>query len=253
MSQIGLLYHSIFIQESFGRGLIPENFERLRAQRLRWLMGPPQQLQRHWRLYWSLGKPSQLTLWQRVIETAHILDGFRPMLSLFMLPLTAFTTLSLIVNQEVIVVPLFLWLLLLVSIPAQLVNLWMMFSLLGCKFPKAILGALMVTASLGYARYLASFKVVFAFKPLSWIRTSKFTVLPDRWQALQTTLPEIVLAGLHLAIAALIASHASFESLDLVSLAAFSFFIQGCSFLLAPCLALLAEQLDSETGIDGSQ
>lgn len=235
-------YHSIFVQESFGRGLIPENYDRLRAQRMRWLMGPPQQLKHHWRLLWSIGRKSHLTPWQRVIETVHSLDGLRPLLTILMLPLTIFTTISLIVNQEVVVIPIVMWTLLLVSLPVKIAQQWLTFSLMGCKSFKAILGALMVTASFGYARYLACFKIVFAFKSISWIRTSKFKVLPDRWQALQTTMPEIALAAIHFAIAFLIGAHASFQSLDIVLLSAIAFFFQGCAFLLAPCLALLAEQ-----------
>ena len=100
----------------------------------------------------------------------------------------------------------------------------------------------MVTAAFGYTRYLSCFKVVFAFKPISWIRTSKFKVLPDRWQALQTTVPEMILAVIHFAIAILIGAHASFQSIDIVLLSAISFFFQGFSFLLAPCIAFLAEQ-----------
>ena len=235
-------YHSIFVQESFGHGLIPENYDRLRAQRMRWLMGPPQQLKHHWRLYWSLGHPSQLTPWQRIIETVHSLDGLRPLLALLTLPLTAFSTISLIVNQEVITIPSVFWILLLVSLPVQMAKQWLTFSLMGCKSIKSIVGALLVNASFTYTRYLACFKVVFAFKSISWIRTNKFKVLPDRWQALQTTLPEITLAGIHMAIAVLIGAHASFETIDFVLLSAISFFIQGCAFLIAPCLALLAEQ-----------
>ncbi|MFM1843557.1 MAG: hypothetical protein RLZZ490_2300, partial [Cyanobacteriota bacterium] len=69
----GAGYRSLFLTESFGRGLIPDTFRDYKKQRLRWTMGPIQQLQRHWRLYlpkpWAT--PSQLTPWQKCLELSH--------------------------------------------------------------------------------------------------------------------------------------------------------------------------------------
>ncbi|MGB8698216.1 MAG: glycosyltransferase, partial [Thermosynechococcaceae cyanobacterium] len=98
----GLGYTSIFLTETFGRGLIPETFRGYKKQRLRWTIGPIQQLQKHWKLYLpdSFGIPSKLTFWQRILEFSHGLGGTLPVLSLAFLPLGLATVWSILHHQE---------------------------------------------------------------------------------------------------------------------------------------------------------
>ena len=48
-------YNSVYVDESYGKGLMPLNFEGLKKQRFRWSFGGMQILRMHWRklLPWS--------------------------------------------------------------------------------------------------------------------------------------------------------------------------------------------------------
>src|SRR3546814_10069956 len=51
-------YHSVYVNRSFGRGLIPDSFMEYRKQRFRWAYGAVQILKRHWKspLPFGLGR-----------------------------------------------------------------------------------------------------------------------------------------------------------------------------------------------------
>src|SRR3546814_13552005 len=42
-------YHSVYVNRSFGRGLIPDSFMEYRNQRFRWAYGAVKILKRHWK------------------------------------------------------------------------------------------------------------------------------------------------------------------------------------------------------------
>ncbi|BAS11721.1 xyloglucan glycosyltransferase 4 [Arthrobacter sp. Hiyo8] len=44
-------YDSVYLNEPFGWGLIPETFTAYRKQRFRWTYGPVQEMRRHWRMF----------------------------------------------------------------------------------------------------------------------------------------------------------------------------------------------------------
>jgi cellulose synthase/poly-beta-1,6-N-acetylglucosamine synthase-like glycosyltransferase len=62
-------YHSLYIRKSFGRGLMPFNFEGLKKQRFRWCFGGIQILKKHWEalMPWAhwVDPDNKLTLAQR--------------------------------------------------------------------------------------------------------------------------------------------------------------------------------------------
>lgn len=237
-------YTSLFINHTFGRGLIPENFRLYKKQRLRWTIGPIQQIQRHWRLYLpsGMGSPSLLTGWQKVIEIAHSIGGLRPAIATISSPLLCITLVALVQNGEIIPVPSFVWIFAIVAFSVGLVHVVLTFYLLGCRSPRAMLGASTSTMALSYIRLLGSFKGLRFWKSWPWTRTYKFKALPNRWAALQTTWPELLLALLYLGLAGAIAPFASIYPPDLMLLVAAGFVCQAIAFLMAPLMALLAEQ-----------
>ena len=64
-------YDSVYLNHSFGRGLIPDNFSAYKTQRFRWAYGAVQILKRHWR---SLADDANLTQGQRY----HFISGWLP-------------------------------------------------------------------------------------------------------------------------------------------------------------------------------
>ncbi len=65
-------YTSVYVNEDFGHGLVPESFAAYKVQRFRWAYGAMQILRGHWQQLWS--PRSGLTLGQRF----HFLGGWLP-------------------------------------------------------------------------------------------------------------------------------------------------------------------------------
>src|SRR5690606_11759377 len=63
-------YEGVYVNKTFGRGLIPETYEDLKKQRFRWTAGPVQQLLAHWRLFLprALGGSEHLHGWVKLME-----------------------------------------------------------------------------------------------------------------------------------------------------------------------------------------
>ncbi len=66
-------YEAIYVPNSYGRGLMPDNFADYKRQRYRWAYGAMQILRRHAGELFGR-KPSRLTLWQRY----HFVAGWLP-------------------------------------------------------------------------------------------------------------------------------------------------------------------------------
>jgi cellulose synthase/poly-beta-1,6-N-acetylglucosamine synthase-like glycosyltransferase len=65
-------YTSVYVNQDFGHGLVPESFAAYKIQRFRWAFGAMQILRSHWSQFWS--PTSGLTLGQRF----HFLGGWLP-------------------------------------------------------------------------------------------------------------------------------------------------------------------------------
>lgn len=66
-------FYGIYLGETHGRGLMPEDFAGYKRQRFRWIHGPTQEFRRHWRLFlpkkWAMA--SHLTVPQKVLFAYH--------------------------------------------------------------------------------------------------------------------------------------------------------------------------------------
>jgi cellulose synthase/poly-beta-1,6-N-acetylglucosamine synthase-like glycosyltransferase len=61
-------YQGVFVEKSFGRGIMPLTFSSLKSQRFRWCFGGMQILRRHWRnlMPWHRSPDNRLTVGQRL-------------------------------------------------------------------------------------------------------------------------------------------------------------------------------------------
>ncbi|NEQ95986.1 MAG: glycosyltransferase [Cyanothece sp. SIO2G6] len=236
-------YQSIFIPETFGRGLIPENFRGYKKQRLRWTIGPIQQIQQHWRLYLPnpLALPSKLTFWQRILESDHSWGAMQPMIALLNLPLGIATLVSIIYHQEVIEIPPIFWVATVALLPAGLANIWLTYHLLGCDRWRDIAGAILASASLGYVKLAGSVLAWRWWQPMPWRRTNKFKALPDRLKAWNAVKPELLTALLFIVSSGIVAPYAHYNPPDFLCLVAIGLFLAGITSLAAPLMTLLAE------------
>ena len=91
-------YDSVYVKDSFGRGVTPDTLSGYMTQRYRWVYGAMQILKRHWRAL-LLGKQSDLTPAQRYYFVAGWLPWFSDALALM------FTVASLFLTAQILIDP----------------------------------------------------------------------------------------------------------------------------------------------------
>jgi exo-beta-1,3-glucanase (GH17 family)/cellulose synthase/poly-beta-1,6-N-acetylglucosamine synthase-like glycosyltransferase len=92
-------YDSVYVKDSFGRGLMPDTFSGYMTQRFRWVYGAMQIIKAHWRSFLP-GKKSPLTTAQRYYFLAGWLPWFSDALALI------FTFTSLILTAIILYDPI---------------------------------------------------------------------------------------------------------------------------------------------------
>jgi cellulose synthase/poly-beta-1,6-N-acetylglucosamine synthase-like glycosyltransferase len=235
-------YASIYLKETFGRGLIPETFRSYKKQRLRWSMGPIQIIQKHWHLYlpdpWAT--TSKLSSWQRLFEIYRGYEHIKPIFSLVFFPLSIGTLSSIIYHQETIKLPLVILLEGCTISIFAVVNTWLQYRLLGCNLIVDIIYAMFANRSLQYVRFLAPLIVFFANTPIKWQRTNKFNQSANKFKAFKSTQTEFLLALIliFLGLVFLILDSYTYTNLSFVP---YIFFWYALPNLFAPLMALLAE------------
>ena len=236
-------YSSIFLMHTFGRGLIPENFLGYKKQRFRWTVGPIQQLQKHWRLYLPkpFAKSSQLTDWQRIFEVGHSLQESNMLIAVLLLPVECATLLSIILHQEMIVIPTVIWIAIAVTLPSALALRWLSYRLAGCFAIRDMVGATIASLALNHVKLVGSLTAWLSPRCPKWQRTNKFKALPNQLQALKSASVESILALIFFILSYLLGFKASYSPPDLLALVTIGLFLTGISYLSAPLMALLAE------------
>ena len=236
-------YSGVYLNTTFGRGLIPETFSGYKQQRFRWTYGPVQELKHHFRLYLpgALGRPSALSAAQKVHHLNHGLAHFNIGLGLLLLPVGVAVITSMLVHREVVHVPLVLWVTAPVLLITGFVLHWLVYRVVMVCSWKDELGALVASMALSYTIATASLWALFT-RRIPWRRTDKFKAVPLGLGALGCVRTELLLgvATLLFAIGALAAvPQFGFHLLILLIIGAIC---QSFNYLAAPALALLAER-----------
>lgn len=194
-------YQSLYIHRTFGRGLMPFNFEGLKKQRFRWCFGGIQILKKHWEalMPWAhwIDPENQLTPAQRYYYLVGGLQWFTDLFNLlfaFFLLLGAFfsmvpTSLQIrpITNPIMVMPGLFL-----------VLNLWRFVWVLRQRLNLSLGMALKTMFnffSLGWAVTLASIQGIVQNQGV-FLRTPKSKSGSRAWQALRATQWEAVIGAL---------------------------------------------------------
>ncbi|MDO7842767.1 glycosyltransferase [Sphingomonas immobilis] len=238
-------YDGIYLRDTFGRGLIPENFADYKKQRFRWTAGPVQQLRRHWRMYLPrvLGGSAQLNRWSKVLEWQR---GVEPLLGAIGTILGFVGAIAGVVSIAAGYVPTLdlppvFWTAALIAAGGSLAATWLRYRLSDCNDMGDMLLGEIARMSLTHIQMVGGF-AGFSAKPLAWRRTPKFRGQAAGLRALTETMPEtlIGLAHVALAIAALALRQGANDDVGL--LIALGATVSGVRFLCAPVMALLSER-----------
>jgi cellulose synthase/poly-beta-1,6-N-acetylglucosamine synthase-like glycosyltransferase len=231
----------LFLQETFARGLLPQDFEQLKAQRFRWVAGPSQQLRMHGRALLTrqpggtgpMSRPRRFHLFSSLNVLATLLEHGVEWLVMAGL-------VGLLWTGVAIPLPPVLFVLLGVGVLRKATVDWLVSRLLGCGF-RDMIAVGIVGASLSHIKRYAQ-RAGFSRRPWAWRRTSKFEVPARGWRTAVASTREELLKGLvWLGLLAAFLSKANLSAPDLFLLCAAICASHAFMGLCAPFLALVAE------------
>ena len=233
-------YTSVYVQESFGRGLIPERFRGYAKQRRRWTYGPIQELRAHLRMFLPrvIGKRTALTAGQKLFHLHHDLDPLLTGVGLLLTPIGLLTTASMLIHHERPSLP---WVAIVaglcVAVSSQIMS-WRVYRVaMGCSLLDVFYAGFAKSA-LAHSIAISALRALVAL-PLSWERTDKFKARGEgARRALFDTRIELMLGCLFIAIG-LAALNSAPQGLLLLLVLGIA--LQGIGYLVAPGVALLAE------------
>jgi hypothetical protein len=166
-------YDTVYVKESFGKGLTPDSFAGYKRQRFRWVYGAVQILKRHWSILSPFSRRSGLNLAQRYHFIAGWLPWFGDAISLIMNVLCILWAIGMALFPKYFGAPLYI--LMLPPIGAFLFKLlhflWLYTVRVPCTF-KQRLGAALAGTALTYTIATAILRGIFT-KSMPFLRTPK--------------------------------------------------------------------------------
>ena len=231
----------IYLNETFGRGLIPATFDDYKKQRFRWTAGPVQQLRRYWRLFLPWPHARRMPGWTKLLEVLRCIAPLQTLLgvvtSVFLLGGIAVT--SALGRIRPVDIPDIAWALLPLAAITAMVRIWHRYRLSGIMRVGDMVRGEIARAALSYVVLLAGVAGL-SKKPLAWRRTPKFDGGDTVAGALHSALPETLLGLGCLALAGYLASLAPGLGWEMALLGTLGMVFLAIRFLCAPYLALLA-------------
>jgi cellulose synthase/poly-beta-1,6-N-acetylglucosamine synthase-like glycosyltransferase len=243
-------YQSLYINRSFGSGLMPFNFDGLKKQRFRWCFGGIQLLKKHWEalMPWAhlVDPENKLTLAQRYY---YLVGGFGWFSDVFNLLFAFFLVMGAVFNlfsSPIKVRPLTDTVLI---IPAVFLVLhimrflWVLRNRLRISLPMAV-ATMYNFFSLGWAVTLACVQGLVQREGV-FLRTPKATTSSKAWRAIQVTQWETMI-GIICILVGLLAfgiDH-NWRTFSLFLLLTW----QGSLYLTAPLFSLLSLQREAALG-----
>lgn len=184
-------YSSVYVPQSYGKGLIPETFAEYTKQRRRWVSGPVQEIKYHFTHFLGLtGRPSALSLVQRFHHFHHGWGSIRIGLNIPLLGFAVVLALSMTLQGEIIPVPYPLWISVTILFVSNVVMQWLHYrAVLQCSLREMILGSLAHKA-LSFSVHAAALATMVSSSQ-RWRRTNKFRQEQTMWVALRTTRAEL--------------------------------------------------------------
>ncbi|MHA7633516.1 glycosyltransferase [Corallococcus sp. M7] len=232
----------LFLRQSFSHGLLPEDFEQLKAQRFRWTAGPCQQLRTHWRALLTTPRAGSGRLLSEP-RWIHVFCGLEALTGLLGRGPEALVTLGLLgllLDGRTIPLPPEVLILLGVGGLYAAVHEWLISRLLGCG-ARSMAALRLVSAALSHTRRRARLWG-FSRQPLAWRRTSKFKAASRGWRAaLSSTREELLAGSAWLGLSAAFLARADLSPPDLFLAAAGMFGMKAFRCFCAPVVALWAD------------
>jgi len=168
-------FSGIYLQESFGQGLIPETFATYKKQRYRWTAGPVQEFFSHFALLWPWQKKptSHLSFTQRLYHFHHGFNNVMVGVNIPLLGIALLTILSMAWHREIVEVPTELFLTATIMLLSKLMlELFIYRFIIGANLHDT-LRAMIAKSALTHVTSVAAFRT-FIHRNTPWVRTNKF-------------------------------------------------------------------------------
>ena len=166
-------YDTVYVKDSFGKGLTPDSFAGYKRQRFRWVYGAVQIMKHHWPALSPFSRKSGLNLGQRYHFIAGWLPWFGDAISLIMNVLCVVWALGMALFPKYIGAPLYV--LMLPPIGAFMFKLlhflWLYTTRVPCTFVQR-LGAALAGTALTHTIAIAILRGIFT-KSMPFLRTPK--------------------------------------------------------------------------------
>jgi cellulose synthase/poly-beta-1,6-N-acetylglucosamine synthase-like glycosyltransferase len=233
-------YTSVYVGETFGRGLIPETFSGYAKQRRRWTYGPIQELKRHLPMFvpTRVGARTALTPTQKLFHLHHDLDPLFAGLGMLLLPWGLLLLASLVVHGERPKLPMLVWMAGAVVVVASQAMTWsVQRRAMRCSLMDLVCASI-AKCALAHSISVSALRAVCGI-PLSWQRTDKFKAqVQGARRALTSARVELAL-GVMLVTAGAVGLFTGSHGLLLCLL--LGLVMRGFGYLAAPFVALVAE------------
>ena len=195
-------YSSVYVDKTYGRGLIPDTFEGYKKQRYRWTAGPVQEFRHHFKHLVGLDKkPSSFTLLQRLSHLNHGLDKVLVGLRLPTIFVGIALLMSLILQHEIVAIPFELWLVATVTLVTAPMLTPLLYKATINPSIWEMVGSFMAIKALSPTISYSAFRTSLTGNA-AWNRTNKFKSKYSYAAALLSTKEEL---GIGLLLAALVA------------------------------------------------
>lgn len=231
-------YTSVYVSETYGRGLIPETFEDYKKQRYRWTAGPVQEFRHYFRHFLGIsGQQSELGFFQRLFHLNHGLGNFLNALNIPLIVLGVLVVTSMIWHKEIIQVPFELWLAATISLVSVPILIALIYKITLRASIMDIFAQSIAAAALSHVIYLASIKTAITGNA-KWDRTNKFKTNQTYLNALVSAKEELIISLLLLTFIAV--AWGSFPYNGFSAMLLIGLFYVALRYLAAPLMAVLA-------------
>lgn len=187
-------YSSIYIDKTYGRGLIPESFEGYKKQRYRWTAGPVQEFRHYGMHFIGLSKrDSRFTPIQRIFHLNHGLGNFMLSFQIPLMIIGVVSIASMILHNERIQVPFELWLTATITLLVTPILTAVMYRVTVKAKLGDIIGQALAAKALGHVIVHAALRTALTGNA-DWNRTNKFKSSQSYLVALRQTKEEMVIS-----------------------------------------------------------
>lgn len=230
-------YSSIYIDKSYGQGLIPESFEDYKKQRYRWTAGPVQEFRHYYKHFIGLSaQPSKLTITQRIFHLNHGLGNALMALNIPLMLLGIAVVVSMILQQEVIPVPFELWITATITLLSAPLLTFMLYKTTIKATVRDIFAQTIATQALSHVIHHAALSTLLSGSA-AWNRTNKFKSVQTYLSALASTKEETIIGSLLLVFVSLAFVAFPYQGLSLMLLIGIVYIALG--YFAAPLMAII--------------